>query len=677
MELSGIEIRYLVNVAKSKIISGYYVSSINAVTKDSFLFKLHHSTEPDIILMVSVRGIWITKLKFKPVEENEQVNTIKAEVERSKIESIDQIGSERIVTIKFRHLDGNLRIMIAEFFGEGNIILCDENMQILSIINSIEVRHRTLKVGLRYTSPPIRGIDVFELSLEQLKTTMKDEIKDLDVLRWMGRNLSMPKKFVEEIATRAGIQSRKVGQLSEEDVTRIYVAVKELVTDVSSGRNHEPIVILGDDEKALDALPIITNNARKLRVRKVSSYLDAVDEVLSNNIMTIDSNIRTIEIDRHVALLEHDLSELNKAKEAVISKATAIRKIANELMELSYLGIYDYADDLVKGMLQTNSAAIVNERGIKYLEVVGERIQLNSNLPKVSSMLYERAKEMERGNTSIEETKRGLLDQIERLRNRSSAIQKKIVVKQQASREWYERYRWFITSDGLLAIGGRDASSNSAIIRKHLTEYDIVFHAEVYGSPFFIIKNAIKVSEMETTLQEVAQATVSFSRAWKDGLSSADAYWVMPDQIKKGAPTGQYLPKGSFVIEGKRNYIKGSEIKLAVGIMHLSDRYLLVCGPVDAIRKKALVFSTLLPGGLDPMNTAKKIKSEFVRVATAADIHSDDSYSLTDFIKNTSLDDFIRTIPSGQTKIYFTGRGDGEKVILTNTRFAVADEQST
>jgi predicted ribosome quality control (RQC) complex YloA/Tae2 family protein len=677
MELSGIEIRYLVNEAKSKIILGYYVSSINAVTKDSFLFKLHHSTEPDIILMVSVKGIWITKLKFKPVEENEQVNTIKAEVERSKIESIDQIGSERIVTLKFRHLDGNLRIMIAEFFGEGNIILCDENMQILSIINSIEVRHRTLKVGLRYTSPPSRGIDVFELSIEQLKTTIKDEAQDLDVLRWMGRNLSMPKKFVEEIATRARIQSRKVGQLSEEDVTRIYVAVKELVTDVSSGRNHEPIVILGDDGKALDALPIVTNNARKLRVRKVNSYLDAVDEVLSNNIMTIDSNIRTIEIDRQVALLEHDLSELNKAKEAVISKATAIRKIANELMELSYLGIYDYVDDSVKGMLQTNSADIVNERGIKYLEVVGERIHLNSNLPKVSSMLYERAKEMERGNTSIEENKRGLLDQIERLRNRSSAIQKKIVIKQLASREWYERYRWFITGDGLLAIGGRDASSNSAIIRKHLTEYDIVFHAEVYGSPFFIIKNAIKVSEMETTLQEVAQATVSFSRAWKDGLSSADAYWVMPDQIKKGAPTGQYLPKGSFVIEGKRNYIKGSEIKLAVGIMHLSDRYLLVCGPVGAIRKKSLVFSMLLPGGLDPMNAAKKIKSELVRVATAADTHRDDNYSLTDFIKNTSLDDFIRTIPSGRAKINFTGRGEGEKVLLTNIRPALADEQST
>ena len=676
MELSGIEIRYLVNQAKCKIISGYYVSSINAVTKESFLFKLHHSTEPDIILMVSVKGIWMTKLKFKPIEENEQINIVKDEVERSKIESIDQIGSERIVTIKFRRLDGNLRLIIVEFFGEGNIILCDENLQILSIIHSIEVRHRTLKVGLRYTPPPIRGIDVFELSLEQLKSTIKEDEKDLDVLRWLGRNLSMPKKFVEEIAIRTGTQSRKVGQLLEDDVNRIYVAIKDLVIDVSTGRNHEPIVILGDDGKAQDALPIITNNARKLKIRKANSYLEAVDEVLSNSIMNIENSIRTIEIDKQIALLEHHLLELDKAKQAVISKATAIRKIANELMELSYLGIHDYADDSINRLLQINSASIVNNKGIKYLEVVGERIRLNSNVPKVSSMLYEKAKEMERGNTSIDETKIGLLDQIERLRTRSSAIQKRIIIKQQANREWYERYRWFITDDGLLAIGGRDASSHSAIIRKHLTEYDIVFHAEVYGSPFFIVKNAIKSDEIGTSLQEVAQATVSFSRAWKDGLSSADAYWVMANQIKKGAPTGQYLPKGSFVIEGKRNYIKGSEIRLAVGIIHLSDRYLLVCGPIGAIKKKALVFSILLPGGMDPMNAAKKIKSEFIRVVTGGS-ETNDSYGLADIIKNISLEEFIRTIPSGQSKIYFTGRGDQEEIRLINRNPNLADEQST
>ena len=74
-----------------------------------------------------------------------------------------------------------------------------------------------------------------------------------------------------------------------------------------------------------------------------------------------------------------------------------------------------------------------------------------------------------------------------------------------------------------------------------------------------------------SSLHQVAQATVSFSRGWKDGLSSADAYWVKADQIKKGAPTGQFLPKGSFVIEGKRNYIKGVEIRLALGIMQKNN----------------------------------------------------------------------------------------------------------
>ena len=170
MELSGIELRYLVNEIKPKVTSGYYVSNVTAVTKDSFLFKLHHTIDPDIIIMISVRGIWITKLKFKQVEENTLINTIKDEIERGKIESIEQLGGERIITIKFRHVDGKIRIIIAEFFGGGNIVLCDENMQILAILTAIEVRHRTLKVGLRYTPPPPRGIDVFDISLEQLQS---------------------------------------------------------------------------------------------------------------------------------------------------------------------------------------------------------------------------------------------------------------------------------------------------------------------------------------------------------------------------------------------------------------------------------------------------------------------------------------------------------------------------
>ncbi|MFL6491269.1 MAG: NFACT RNA binding domain-containing protein, partial [Nitrososphaera sp.] len=473
---------------------------------------------------------------------------------------------------------------------------------------------------------------------------------------------------------RAGIQvDKQAAQLSDQEVSKIYETVKNIVNEVCTGsKHHEPIVILQND-KPQEALPIKTREAlavaaaaattttakmiKNNSIKKVASYMDAVDEVLSSEIMDIGRSSRTVELDRQITVLEHDLEEQNKAKETVIQKAASIRKLASELMALSYRRTDEIAD-----LLAANSASLVTEKGIKYIEVADEQVEMQPNLAKVSSMLFARAKEMERGNASIEEARAKILSQIEKLRTETAAIHRKVIVKEQTSREWYERYRWFITTDGLLVIGGRDASSNSALIRKHLTEHDIVFHAEVHGSPFFIIKNAAAASfsatqegTIDSSLYQVAQATISFSRAWKDGLSSADAYWVMPEQVKKGAPTGQFLPKGSFVIEGKRNYLKGVELRLAIGIMQLNNkRETLLCGPEEAIKKRSLFYAVLLQGGSDPMNAAKKIKTEFVKIAEG-------NIKIAESIKHISLDDFIRALPAGQCRLSSTARGQQQQ----------------
>ena len=661
MELSSIELRYLVNEIRSRVISGssgYYVSSINAITKSSLFLRLHHPMQEDIMLVFSTRGIWITRLKLKPMEENNSLENIaQKELERAKMELIEQVGSERIVSLKFRHPDGKVRIVVGEFFGNGNIIICNENMQIIAILNPIQVRHRTLNVGLRYVYPPARGVDVFDITLDQM-LYLRDEGKDLDVLRWIGRSVSMPKKFAEEVISRAVIQVDKhAAQLSNDEVSKIYNTVKDIVNEVSTGgKNHEPIVIMLGN-KPQEALPIITQETsitakmiKENNIKKVASYMDAVDEVLSSEIMEIGRSSRTVELDRQIAVLEHDLEEQNKAKETVLQKAAAIRKLAGELMSVSYRESNEISD-----VLANHFASLITEKGVKYIEVAGEQVKMHPSLAKASSMLFARAKEMERGNASIEEARAKLLAQIEKLRSETAAIHKKVIVKEQVSKEWYERYRWFITTDGLLVIGGRDASSNSALIRKHLTEHDIVFHAEVHGSPFFIIKNAATFAATQegtinSSLYQVAQATISFSRAWKDGLSSADAYWVMPEQVKKGAPTGQFLPKGSFVIEGKRNYLKGVELRLAIGIMQLNNRETVLCGPEEAIKKHSIFYAVILQGGMDPMNAAKKVKSEFVKIA-------DDNIKIAESIKHISLDEFVRALPTGQSRLSFTARG--------------------
>ncbi len=82
LELSSIELRYIVNHINDKLLDGYYVSQISGITKDSFTIKLHHSDHPDIILMISVKGIWISKIGFRQLEENNFVKNMKKELER-------------------------------------------------------------------------------------------------------------------------------------------------------------------------------------------------------------------------------------------------------------------------------------------------------------------------------------------------------------------------------------------------------------------------------------------------------------------------------------------------------------------------------------------------------------------------------------------------------------------
>ena len=72
------------------------------------------------------------------------------------------------------------------------------------------------------------------------------------------------------------------------------------------------------------------------------------------------------------------------------------------------------------------------------------------------------------------------------------------------------------------------------------------------------------------------------------------AYWVLPDQVKNSGPSGEFLPKGSFTIEGQRNYIKSETLKLAVGIIQHEDNYhVLTCGPPEAIKKNSICYAII------------------------------------------------------------------------------------
>jgi predicted ribosome quality control (RQC) complex YloA/Tae2 family protein len=87
-------------------------------------------------------------------------------------------------------------------------------------------------------------------------------------------------------------------------------------------------------------------------------------------------------------------------------------------------------------------------------------------------------------------------------------------------------------------VAGKDTVSNEVLIKKYTKDEDVVFHAEITGSPFVVIKAEGKLVT-EQVLKEAAEYAASFSRAWRENAGSADVYWVKVDQLSKSGPSGE------------------------------------------------------------------------------------------------------------------------------------------
>jgi predicted ribosome quality control (RQC) complex YloA/Tae2 family protein len=638
MTLAGIELRYLTNNISKKTID-YYVSNIYGINSKSLLFKLHHPEKPDVLLMFSTMGLWTTSKKVEQIEINKLLKRLRSDLLRLKLTKIEQIGAERIAYLTFSGFDKEF-IIIGEFFGDGNIILCNKEMKILALLHSIDVRHRKLQVGLTYTPPPENSVNIFNITQKDLEEILSSS---MPTAKWIGRTLGLPTKYAEEICRMSKIDSKISGnQLTNDDAKKIFESVREIINNVVEG-NHEAVIV--KDDKNSDVYPIKLGNDEK-HYMSVSSFMEGLDILFTETIVESGKSIQTSSINKNVTELENKLEEQTKAISIVKEKSSKIANVAKSISSLVSQGISSIEDSKAVEELRKQGAEMKSEKGIFLIKIDDEKIKINPNasLPTISSRLFDESKRQAAAIISIDKLKRKTEKKLEKEMSQVKVAEESITYSEIRKKNWYERYRWFYTSDGILAIGGRDSSSNTAIIRKHIEKNDKVFHADIHGSPFFILKND-KKEILPTSLNEIAHATVCFSRAWREAMYGLNAYWVEPEQVKKAAPSGQFLPKGSFVIEGQRNYVNISTLKLAVGLVKQNADYLISCGPPQPIKKNSICYVIIEPAGYEMVEIAKKIKLEFNKMTD-------------NVVRSLSIDEFVRVLPAGDSHIVESGLGE-------------------
>jgi hypothetical protein len=176
-----------------------------------------------------------------------------------------------------------------------------------------------------------------------------------------------------------------------------------------------------------------------------------------------------------------------------------------------------------------------------------------------------------------------------------------------------------MSSDQFLVIGGRDATTNEIIIKKHTEKDDLVLHTDIQGSPFMVIKSGGKVIP-EKTIAEAADFTACVSKAWGLKMGGAQVGIAHPDQVTKEAKAGEYVGKGAFMMTGKIPRQLG-KMEFAIGVFEGKP----MGGPPSAVAANCPSAIGIVQGDEKPAVIAKKIRH----------------------VLSGDLDDIIRVLPSG------------------------------
>ena len=628
MELSSIELFKIISVLNKEIESdNLYLNNVYQVMNDSYLFRLHQVGKSKKYVMINPKiGIWESKYDIEKDESTGYVTSLRRNLLRARLIKFEQPPGERICIMHFETKKGKRKV-ICEFFREGNIIVVDENNKILSCLRKLKVRHREIFPGSIYEFPPLRAASIENFQKEDLKNIYEN---DLEIAKWIGRNYSLSKKYIEEILERTSIDKEKeCNKLSSNEIKKLENEILELVKVVKS---HDLSVWIAKDENLIEDISLINlEHSKKSDYYESDSLMDELDNYITLNLSKTQSVTKQEPINKKIIELEKSIKLQQDAYNKNKDKAVKLRDLA---VELSKSNSYNE-------ILDGREIEIIKYRhNIIKIPFIDSEIEIDKEISaiKLSSLCFDHAKKLERKVESIEIASLKLKSDLDKIRNKvNKQEESKSSIKIKEETLWFEKFRWFVSLEGDLVIGGRDSQSNVDIIKKYAKQNDLVFHSEIVGSPFFIIKEGVS----DTTIIETATATASFSRAWKS-QNSVDVYYVKYEQVKKGAPSGMSMPKGSFMIEGKKTILKKVKLELAIGAVMHNGKYTIMSGPTDAVRRRSLGYVTIQPGKRKASDIAKLIKNKLI-------LKLDNDIS--EIYKGKSIDEYLRVLPPGGAEI--------------------------
>ncbi len=540
---------------------------------------------------VAVPGVFAAVLP-EPLSHNEELSVRARELRRllqgSQLAEVHRRAGDRWIELVLRRgddLDHPLLLSV-EWFGAGNVLVARAET-LRFVWNPRTFAARTLRVGAPYRPAPGRP-DPFQISASELARTLASS--EADRVSTLAARLGFGGPVAEELLARAEADGRTAASTDPNGTAdRLVRAIVELRAEATADPHGYlyrdggvPVDVSPYHGRRWDGRPSISFD-------RFATFSEAAFAYFAPRVRPPDADVA-----RH-AEARRRLEGQRDQQRATIEQAEAEAREYRRQADWIFAHLGDRSVE--PGAPATGQTA---DAGSDVNQEPGVEIPPHETPISYAERLYGLARiaraRAEGARTALEQTE-------ERLRALDAGPvpepdTRTAPATGRSRPRWFERFRWFVSGEGFLVLGGRDASTNEQLVRRYLGEHDRYVHADVHGAPTVIVRRGSVDTPPpgDQTMREAGQFGVCFSKVWRAGLASGEAYWVEADQVSRSPPAGEFLARGSFMVYGNRRRLSDLPTELALGTVEYEGELRWVAAPESALRARGQVHALIRPG---------------------------------------------------------------------------------
>ena len=627
-EMHAVDINCIVSELKN--LPGARVDKIYQDSRDVMRIRFYGGSQGRAELLIEAgRRIHLTQFRRKaPKTPTSFAMFLRKHLGNKALTDVSQSDFDRVVILEFHPLR-----LVVELFSRGNIVLLSADGEVM--LSMKKGGHGRVEKGSSYSLPEPPGSPFGLSGVSELRERLGRE----DIVRSLAVDLGLGRLYANEACISIDIDKHASPErITDEQAERLLAWLDRLEEVIADP--EQPVIYR--DERPVEYAPFKLDSMEKepetsesfnqaadlyYSAEERSEIRQEAEEVKRERLQKLEKrlHIQTTQLSHltdtsdklregadmlfaHYTQIQHILTGLSDVQPDL----DTFERLASQVQLDAQFRAYDPRTDTITFLLDDSKISL----------------DLGKSLEENAGKLYTKAKDLE---TKAEGAEKSIaLTRMEMKRAQRLEIPAQGAPQSKdRKREWYEKFRWFVSSNDFLVIAGRDAKSNEILVRRHLERDDLYAHADIQGAPSTIIKTEGR-DVTDATLLEACAFAVIHSSIWKSGTTAADVYWVNSDQVTKQPTSGEFVAKGAFVIRGERNYFHNLEARCGVG--WYDGRFM--CGPLEAVAEHCEGYLEITPGYRKKSDVAKEIMQR-----------------LDGEKRNADLDQLIQVLPPGQLAI--------------------------